>query len=79
MSAFYMSINSLAFSSEGIIIFAEKKTTPLLPLPRLSHNKQLFWQVYHQRHLNLMKFNKAKHKVLHWGWDNPWYQRRLGD
>lgn len=26
-----------------------------------------------------MKFNKAKHKVLHWGWDNVWYQCRLGD
>ncbi|GAB0177122.1 cAMP-dependent protein kinase inhibitor alpha [Grus japonensis] len=30
--------------------------------------------------VNLMKFNKAKRKVLHMGWaGQPWYQYRLGD
>ncbi|KAK4830138.1 hypothetical protein QYF61_008565, partial [Mycteria americana] len=29
--------------------------------------------------VNLMRFNKAKYKVLHLGWGNPWYQRWLGD
>ena len=26
-----------------------------------------------------MKFNKAKCKVLHWGWDNPSYVCKLGE
>ncbi|KAL2311437.1 hypothetical protein Nmel_003142 [Mimus melanotis] len=26
---------------------------------------------------NLMRFNKTKRKVLHSGWDNPWYQHSL--
>ncbi|GAB0181950.1 mitochondrial enolase superfamily member 1 [Grus japonensis] len=30
-------------------------------------------------HVNLMRFNKAKRKVLHMNWDNPQYQYRLGD
>ncbi|GAB0191715.1 hypothetical protein GRJ2_001636800 [Grus japonensis] len=30
-------------------------------------------------HVNLMRFSKAKHKVLHMGQGNPWYQYRLGD
>ena len=30
-------------------------------------------------HANLMKFNKAKCKVLHLSWGNPWYQYRLRD
>ncbi|PKU41782.1 hypothetical protein llap_7914 [Limosa lapponica baueri] len=30
-------------------------------------------------HVNLMKFNKAKCKLFHMSWHNPWYQYRLGD
>ncbi|KFO93509.1 hypothetical protein N320_07285, partial [Buceros rhinoceros silvestris] len=30
-------------------------------------------------HVNLMRFNKAKHKVLHQDQSNPWYQYRLGN
>ena len=29
-------------------------------------------------HANLMKFNKAKWKVLHLGWGSPKYRYRLG-
>ncbi|KAJ7410294.1 rna-directed dna polymerase from mobile element jockey-like [Pitangus sulphuratus] len=30
-------------------------------------------------HGNLMRFNKAKCKVLHLDWDKPWYQYKRGD
>jgi len=30
-------------------------------------------------HANLLRFNKAKARVPHLHWGNPWYQYRLGD
>jgi len=36
-------------------------------------------QLEKQVHVNLMRFNKAKCKVLHLGQVNPCYQYRLGD
>jgi len=30
-------------------------------------------------HANLVRFNKAKRRVLHMGWGSPHYQYKLGD
>ena len=29
--------------------------------------------------MNLRRFNKAKHKIAHMGWSNPWYRYQLED
>ncbi|KAK4808497.1 hypothetical protein QYF61_005814 [Mycteria americana] len=49
-------------------------TRQLTPSQSPSSNRYEEWA-----HVNLMKFNKAKCKVLHLGQGNPHYQYRLGD
>ncbi|TRZ23249.1 hypothetical protein HGM15179_003818 [Zosterops borbonicus] len=62
----FKKLNKLKFPTPGLMVW--------LTCLRDEMSSRGIWT-----HMNFMRFNKAKCKVLNLVWDNPQYQHRLGD